>query len=405
MPSRIIVFLASAVSILGFILLISLAGGCSSTAKKIDHQPTEQDQVFTYEPMPEIMEDVWDPLTDLTEEVATDLAGDPGKPPEDLLVPKDTPPIKKDEGVSPPPEFTDTPDIPSHPEATDTKEAIDAPDIIDIPVVTDTKEVTPPPQDDYTIFFINVGQGDSMLIKTNQGHYVLIDAGPPDKDNTLNAFLTAKGVTDLATIILSHPHQDHYGELPDVLDAFPAASFRYANYPSKNVTYQAVLDAVDAKGIPRIVTKEGTVFNLDNLSFTFLHPPLSGFVSSADGENDNSLTVKVCNVSLLCFLAGGDLEADGIDALLANHSTAIDVELLKVHHHGSLPGTTQSLLDATTPSAAFILVGPNGYGHPSPSTLQLLKSNGITTYRTDTAGSIGVYITSSTYAIDTSLPY
>jgi competence protein ComEC len=372
LPSRIIVFLANAITLLGAILMISLTtGGCSPIATKGNRQ--EEVRIGQ------------------AEEIATDIAGDPVEPPEELPLLQDVPPIEKDEGIAPP-EPADTGDLPQDEGPVDSSSLLET---------TDTKEDPPPPPDDYNVFFINVGQGDSILIKTNQGHYVLIDAGPPDKENTVNAFLTAEGVSKLEAIILSHPHQDHYGEMPDVLDLFPVDSFIYADYPNTNAAYQKVLDTLDTLGVPRMVTKEGESSEFDNLRFAFFHPPLSGFVTSPTGENDNSLTIKICNVSLLCLLAGGDLETKGTNTLLAGHSTEVDVELLKVNHHGSSTGTTQSLLDATSPTAAFILVGPNGYKHPSPGTLQLLEDNGIATYRTDITGNIGVWVTSSTYSVTT----
>lgn len=255
--------------------------------------------------------------------------------------------------------------------------------------------------DNFSVYFIDVGQGDSILIKTKDSHYVLIDSGPSDAGDGVNAFLNSKGVTSLYRMILTHPHIDHYGEFKDVIGNYTISGFMFANYPNTNSTYVSLMNKLATNSIPTIEVKDGDTFTLDNLAFRFYHPP-AGFISTSSDENDNSLAIKVSNQSGVDFLDCGDLETAGMSSLLSRHSGDVDIELLKVNHHGSSNGTNQTFLDATTPTDAFICVGAgNPYGHPEAATLNLLTTNGIHTYRTDTNGNISVNVSGGSYSITT----
>ena len=265
-----------------------------------------------------------------------------------------------------------------------------------------TSTTVPAAGDVFSVFFIDVGQGDSILIKTNSGHYVLIDSGPSDASNGVNAFLNAKGVTSIYRMILTHPHADHYGEFKDVIGNYTIGGFMFTNYPNANSTCVSLMTKLATYSIPTIEVKDGDSFTLDNLTFRFYHPPNTGFISTSSDENDNSLAIKVSNPSGVDLLDCGDLETAGLSSLLSKHNSDLEIELLKVDHHGSSSGTNQTFLTATTPTDAFICVGvTNPYGHPDAVTLNLLSTNGIDTYRTDLNGNITVSVSGSSYSIMT----
>ncbi|MDD4178554.1 MAG: MBL fold metallo-hydrolase [Candidatus Margulisbacteria bacterium] len=255
--------------------------------------------------------------------------------------------------------------------------------------------------DNFSVYFIDVGQGDSILIKTKDSHYVLIDSGPSDASNGLNTFLNSKGVASIYRAILTHTHADHYGEFKDVVGNYTISGFMFANYPNTNSTYVSLMNKLATSSIPTIEVKDGDSFTLDNLTFRFYHPP-AGFISTSSDENDNSLAIKVSNQSGVDLLDCGDLETAGMSSLLSRHSGDVDIELLKVNHHGSSNGTNQALLTATTPTDAFICVGAgNSYGHPEAATLSLLSSNSINVYRTDSNGDITVNVNGGSYSVAT----
>lgn len=269
------------------------------------------------------------------------------------------------------------------------KETVSTSIIIDTAAVYDTATA-----DDYSIYFIDVGQGDSILVETNKKHYVLIDSGPSDAANKLSSFLNTRGVKSIQEVILTHPHADHYAEFKDIVGTFTIGTFLYGNYPDKDISYVKLLNQLKQNLVPINEVKDDETFTLDNLIFKVFYP------NSASGDNNNSVVLKISNKSGMDFLACGDLEIEGINFLIARHKDDIDVELLKVNHHGSVTGTNENFLDATTPLDAFISVGAgNKYKHPHQPVLDLLNQKGIKTYRTDLSGSIEVDVSGKSYTV------
>jgi competence protein ComEC len=273
---------------------------------------------------------------------------------------------------------------------------------IDEDTETDT-DIYVPLTDSFSIYFIDVGQGDATLIRTNAGSFVLIDSGPRRANDALTNFLNELEVDSLHRIILSHPDCDHYCEFVDFIDYYCSTSsppcesiggFVYSGMASESSRYSSLLGRIVEEEIPLEVAYDdpGFSFVLDNLTFTFYHPPSSRYTPD-DSTNNNSIVAIICNESDTCFLSGGDLEYEGIDSLLERHRDDIDVDILKVNHHGAANGTTEEFLDATSPSFAFICVGAsNPYGHPSRSTLNMLWEDHVYIYRTDYEGNIAVNV-------------
>lgn len=264
----------------------------------------------------------------------------------------------------------------------------------------DDDTTPPPPTDNYAIYFVDVGQGDAILLEANDGQYVLVDSGPSDSDNDLIDFMLGLGVESLTRVILSHPHYDHYGEFEDVMDYFEIEEFYYSGYDRDNSTYVALMEKLEATLTPVFDVGDGYEFVVDNLTFTFYHPPVEGFIDSDSDINDNSLVLIVSNDSGTNLFLGGDIETDGIASLLSRHSGGLDVELQKANHHGSADGTNQALLDETTPTYAFICVGENNaYGHPHQQALDLFEEAGAYICRTDENGTISIFVEEMFYEV------
>jgi len=367
------------------VFLLSLgSAGCSSPITK----PSPYKDVSTQEVK----------VSDTTQKDAATDPPDTVIPFLDTWQPPEIQEVVPEDKVEPPPDETTIGEDVSKP-GDIPKPTEDLPDVADVPEIED---LGPPPQtDSFTVFFIDVGQGDSILFKTNNGDYVLLDSGPSDSDNAVIEFMTAEGVPKLKAAGLSHSHADHHGEFLDILEAFVVGEFFSAQYPSTTAGYLNLQYELDETGIPQTQVQDGEKFTVDNLTFTFYHPPTSGFITTAPKVNNNSLVAKVCNVAGTCLLSGGDLEIGGIGVLLGAHASEIDVTFLKIHHHGSENGTTEELLDATTPTDAFISVGNNAWEHPNTKTLKLLDDNGINAFRTDVNGTITLAVTGTEHSIAT----
>lgn len=243
------------------------------------------------------------------------------------------------------------------------------------PAITPIKAV----KGNVQVHFIDVGQGDAILIETPGHDAVLIDGGNNGKGNTILAYLQKEGIADIDYLIATHPDADHIGGLDEIMDGFPA-SVVYDNGENKTTkTYGDYLSRAQKSDYE--VVKKGFSFTLDGVNFQVLHPS-SSFKTEV---NENSVVIRATygNVD---FLFTGDCEHSCEQDLL-NSGAILDSEILKVGHHGSKTSTSDSFLDAVAPEIAVISVGDgNGYGHPYQGTLDKLSS--IEYYRTDLHGTV-----------------
>ncbi len=243
------------------------------------------------------------------------------------------------------------------------------------------------------LHFLDVGQGDAALVQTASGHWVLIDAGPAD-DRTdaglavVVPYLERRGVHRLDAVVLSHGHRDHYGGLLSVLGAIDVGRVFEPAEAVADPHYLALLDAMADRGIPWIPVRPGTTFAVDEVRFTALHPDTTWVNWGTDLNEDSAVLVVA---------AGGFRAVFAGDAgLLAEErigSSAQDVDLLKVGHHGSRTATGAAWLARLRPAAAIISVGrTNRYGHPAPETVARLDAQGTAVWRTDREGTVTVRI-------------
>jgi competence protein ComEC len=249
-----------------------------------------------------------------------------------------------------------------------------------------TAEPTPTPTVEtvgsISVHFIDVGQGDSILIKAGSAA-MLIDAGNPGDADTILDYLRDQGVSHLNYLIGTHPHADHIGSMAEVIDALSIGAILMPNTINNTETFENLLDAVDRKGLAVTAPKVGSEYDLANAKFTIIAPNGSGYADL----NDNSIVIRLV-FGETSFLFTGDAEAESESEMLAG---GYDLEsmLLKVGHHGSNSSSTSTFLTAVHPKYAVISVGNgNTYGHPTAKTLSRFASAGVLIYRTDLAGTI-----------------
>lgn len=226
---------------------------------------------------------------------------------------------------------------------------------------------------DTAVHFIDVGQGDAALLLSG-GQAVLIDAGTSQSADSLVRYLQELGVTELYAAIATHPHADHIGGMAQVIEAFPIGHFYMGAETQNTATYERMLDALDAQGVPVSVPEPGEELVFDSgASVTFLGP--------ADDVPKGNLNDR----SLIClFRAGeqdvllmGDAESAAEQSLLA-HYPSLRCDVLKVGHHGADTSSSVEFLRTVQPTTAVISCGvDNDYGHPDPQTLENLSLAGV----------------------------
>ena len=235
---------------------------------------------------------------------------------------------------------------------------------------------------------VDVGQGDSILIRTPAAKTILIDAG--DHGANIVAKLRALGVDHLDLVVATHPHADHIGDMLDVVEAFPVKLYSDNGLVHTTQTYELLMQAIEARGIPYRVAEVGQTYTLDDgARLEVLFPNGTPITGTRSDLNSNSVVTRLTH-GKDCMLFMGDAEEPTERALMNQGLTPCEV--LKVAHHGSDHSSTSAFLNAVQPRVGLISVGTgNRYHHPGEATLPRLISAGIEVHRTDLEGTITVY--------------
>jgi beta-lactamase superfamily II metal-dependent hydrolase len=244
------------------------------------------------------------------------------------------------------------------------------------------------------VHFIDVGQGDSILIDLGETE-VLIDGG--EKSAGLVDYLKKYVDGALEVMVATHPHSDHIGGLIAVLSAFQVQQIWDNGDRSDSSTYNEFMTSVQAEGADVHVGKRGDKIVAGRLTFLILNP------RTLDGTVNNNSLVLSLSYGPVDFLFTGDAEKEAEGAMLAASDIPVpDVEILKVGHHGSRTASSPAFLAATSPEVAIYMAGAgNRYGHPHQETLAALAQIGAKVYGTDAKGTIDISTDGNTFTVQT----
>lgn len=251
--------------------------------------------------------------------------------------------------------------------------------------------------DGLLVHFIDVGQGDSILIQSG-GRSMLVDAGENDQGETVVSYLKSQGVSSLDYVIGTHPHSDHIGGLDTVIESFNVRDVILPPAEHTTKTFEDVVDAVADKGLSVTEPKPGDRYEIGDASFTILAP------NGDYGDDLNNWSVGLrLEYGQNHFVMCGDAE-EGAEADICANGLELSADVLKAGHHGSRTSTSEAFLDKVNPKTVVIQCGEgNSYGHPHQETLDKLSARGIQVFRTDLDGTVvahcdGTSITWSTEA-------
>ena len=233
--------------------------------------------------------------------------------------------------------------------------------------------------------FIDVGQGDAALIRTEWGD-ILIDAGTNSSEDELKAYLDSMGVKDLEYAVFTHPHEDHIGGADMVLNTYNVKRVILPDATANSKTFERMMDCIEAEKCEVIEATPDYVFNVGEVKCTILAPISSSYTNT----NNYSVVIRM-DYGETSVLFTGDAEVDSEAEMLARYGLkgTLDCDLLKAGHHGSDTSSSQDFLDAVTPAFAVISVGEgNTYDHPKQVTLTRFDTMNVPYYRTDKEGSI-----------------
>ncbi len=252
--------------------------------------------------------------------------------------------------------------------------SLDTPGLTPIPTTTPTR-----PTNELKVHFIDVGQGDAILIDVGETE-ILIDGGGKSPGIVSYLYDYVDGV--LEVVVATHPHADHIGGLISVLDAFEVDEIWLNGDTSTSQTYSMFMATVNSEGAPVYKARRGDTIEVGEVAFDVLHPVnLSGTV------NNNSIVLSLSHGEV-DFLFTGDAEQEA-EASMLTADIVTDVEILKVGHHGSRTASSRQFLQVAKPEYAIYMAGEgNSYGHPHQETTTSLNEMRALIYGTDEYGTI-----------------
>ena len=236
--------------------------------------------------------------------------------------------------------------------------------------------------------FLDVGQGDSILIYSN-GRSMLLDTSTSDYGNEICAQLNSCGIKNIDVLMLSHLHTDHTGSVQRICDDYGIKNLvlpELSVYSEGMSAAQYAINAVTKSGGGVYNAEQGMNFKVGEFEITVL-----ASYGDFEDENNQSLFVMV-GIGGKRFMFSGDAEATAEKRIL-NEGLDLDCDVFKAGHHGSSTSNTQAFLEALSPDYTVISCGKdNMYGHPHNEVMSRFDKMHITPYRTDLQGDITFYI-------------
>ena len=251
---------------------------------------------------------------------------------------------------------------------------------------------------DLQIHMVDVGQGDGFVI-TNKDKVIVIDTGPMSNPSAMINYLEKLDVKRINFLILTHPHQDHFGGLTKILCNFKVDMI-YTTEISKD-TDMSLIERFHLKKCEYILEKFNSYNNnskietfknndeslktltIGDIKITFLAP-----LKNYKDINNNSLVFKL-EYKNISALFTGDIEKEAESDLVKLYGDKLKVDILKLAHHGSESSNSEIFLQKTNPKIALISCEyANSLSHPHMAVAKLLEEMEISLYRTDENGSV-----------------
>ena len=229
------------------------------------------------------------------------------------------------------------------------------------------------------IYYLDVGQADSILIDSNN-EYMLIDGGNNNDGPLLVKYFQELGIKDIKYIVGTHPHEDHIGGIDEVINNFNINQIFIPDAITTTKTFEDLLDSIEKKNLTFTVPTINNTYTLGETTIKIIYTG-----TDTSDLNNSSIIIKL-TYKKTSYLFTGDA-TNITEKKILNKDIKSDV--LKIGHHGSKYSSTENFIKKVNPKYAIISVGKgNKYGHPNIETINLLNKYNIKTYRTDELGTI-----------------
>ncbi len=239
-----------------------------------------------------------------------------------------------------------------------------------------------------TVAVLDVGQGDAIYVEAPNGNQALFDAG-----NDASILKVLKEVmhpndTTINLVFTTNPDRDHIGGFASIYDAYTIGATYEPGTISTTKTYDAFQDAIKNEGTPDYLARKGTHIVLDEAHGVFIDIIFPDRDVSSFSRNDGSIVARL-TYGATSFLLTGDSTTVTEHMMAQVSPEMLDVDVLKVGHHGSRTSTGDELLKLATPTYAVISYGQdNSYGHPHPEVMSRLQKYNVQVYETAKEGTV-----------------
>jgi competence protein ComEC len=248
------------------------------------------------------------------------------------------------------------------------------------------------------VTFLDVGQGDSIVIESPEGKVVVVDGGgTPGTDEREGGdpgnrivvpFLRARGISAVDLLVPTHPDEDHVQGLIAVVDKLTVRSILACEPAIKDGAYGRLFEKIQTKRLPVYPARRGEKIVLDaQTTLEILHPNTKPISGTRSDDNNNGIVLRLVYQNIKILLTA-DIETEAETNLLAS-GQGLEAQVIKIGHHGSRFSSTSAFLSRVHPQFAILSCGRNNrFGHPHKDVLTRLAAQNIAIYRTDQQGAI-----------------
>ncbi|MBN2406528.1 MAG: MBL fold metallo-hydrolase [Elusimicrobia bacterium] len=267
---------------------------------------------------------------------------------------------------------------------------------------------------DMIVTFIDVGQGNSVLVESPTGATILFDAGgnpewmksswDPGMQIVL-PYIEANGISKIDYAVMSHAHGDHIGGYRAIILNMKIGEFIDPGYAYTSSVYKELLETIKEKDLKYRIARSGEGEDIvmgPDISCKIFNPPTKFYFQGTNSDCNNSSVLLKVTYRNVSFLLTGDIE-DRVELYCTKKfGGELAANILQVPHHGSYTSSTKPFLNTVMPEVAIIPVGANNtFGHPRPEALHNLESVGAEIFRTDYDGNVTVYTDGKTFVVET----
>ncbi|CDQ42074.1 ComEC/Rec2 family competence protein [Virgibacillus salexigens] len=243
------------------------------------------------------------------------------------------------------------------------------------------------------VHFIDVGQGDSMLIKTPGNKNILIDGGPPDAGKKVVSYLNEKKIDKIDLLVATHPDVDHIGGLPYIMKHIKVKKILDSGKLHTTRMYAKYIQEIRKQEIPVKVAKQNEKILLDSA----VDIQVLNTYKKSRSNNQSSIALKM-SYEAMDILFMSDVEIEQEKEIMKN--VDVDAEVIKVGHHGSNTSTSLKFLKAVSPDTAILTYSKdNDYGHPVDRVINNLYRVNANIYSTGALGNLVIRTDGEDYLV------